>query len=401
MTDLDAAHGVLTGPGMGALLQAALAGSPDVQLPGFTWTLDAVHHRPGAECSAGFEVTYATAGGTATEYLVATTADVDTPVTLARDGVSLRLWRHPADPRLPALASVCDPTTVGGWLAGTPGAEDAVAHLEVLTYRPLRRAVVRARLGEQVAYVKAIRPDKGADLLTRHRLMDAAGLGPRVLATPLEGVVVTAAADGLPLTEALAASASDPGGLPAPEAVLALLDRLPAAVLDLPERPSWTDRVDFHGASAAAALPAEADEIAALVAEIADLAARAPVGPVVPTHGDVHEANLFVADGRPVGLIDVDNLGPGRREDDLACLVGHLAVLPALSPAHYAHLGPLVQAWAAAFEEVVDAAALRVRVAGVILSLVAGGTPEQALARLDLARAWLWRARYAAGQTSR
>lgn len=398
MTDLDAAHDVLTGPGMGALLQAALAGSPDVRLPGFTWTLDAVHHRPGAESSAGFEVTYAAAGGTATEYLVATTADVAAPVTLSSDGVSLRLWRHPADPRLPALASICDPATVGGWLAGTP---DAVAHLEVLTYRPLRRAVVRAECGGQVAFVKAIRPDKGADLLTRHRIMDAAGLGPRVLATPAEGVVVAAAAPGLPLTEALAASAADPDGLPSPADVLALLDRLPAAVLDLPERPSWTDRVDFHASSAAAALPGQADEIAALAADIADLAARAPVGPVVPTHGDVHEANLFVADGRPVALIDVDNLGPGRREDDLACLVGHLAVLPALSPAHYAHLGPLVQTWADAFEDVVDAAALRVRVAGVILSLVAGGTPEQALARLDLARAWLWRARYAAGQTSR
>lgn len=402
MTDLDAAHGVLTGAGMGDLLRASLTGTPDADLPGFTWTLDAVHHRPGAECSAGYEVTYATPAGEVSEYLVATTADVATPVTLRHDGVTLHLWRHPADPRLPALASVCDAATVGGWLAGTPGSGGSapggsLARLEVLTYRPLRRAVVRAALGEQVAYVKAIRPDKGPDLMARHRIMDAAGLGPRVLATPLAGVVVTAASAGLPLAEVLAAGVEG-AGVPGPDAVVALLDRLPAAVVELPERPSWTARADFHGASAAAVLPGEAAEIAAMVAEIEDLVARTPVGPVVPTHGDLHEANLFVAGGEPVGLIDVDSLGPGRREDDLACLVGHLAVLPDLSPGHYGHLAPVVRAWAAAFEEVGDAAAFRVRVAGVILSLVAGGTPEHALARLDLARAWLWRARHALGE---
>ena len=411
MTDLDAAHGVLTGAGMGDLLRAGLTGTPDADLPGFTWTLDAVHHRPGAECSAGYEVTYATPAGDVTEYLVATTADVATPVTLRHDGVTLHLWRHPADPRLPALASVCDAATVGGWLAGTPGSGrpafggsaqvrpapgGSFARLEVLTYRPLRRAVVRATLGEQVAYVKAIRPDKGPDLMARHRIMDAAELGPRVLAMPLAGVVVTAASAGVPLAEVLAGGVEGVG-VPRPDAVADLLDRLPATVVELPERPSWTARADFHGASAAAVLPGEAAEIAAMVAEIEDLVARTPVGPVVPTHGDLHEANLFVAGGEPVGLIDVDSLGPGRREDDLACIVGHLAVLPDLSPGHYGHLAPVVRAWAEAFEEVVDAAAFRVRVAGVILSLVAGGTPEHALARLDLARAWLWRARHALG----
>ena len=36
---------------------------------------------------------------------------------------------------------------------------------------------------------------------------------------------------------------------------------------------------------------------------------------------DLNVANLFVDGGRPAAVIDVDSLGPGRREDDLATLL--------------------------------------------------------------------------------
>lgn len=40
----------------------------------------------------------------------------------------------------------------------------------------------------------------------------------------------------------------------------------------------------------------------------------------------------------PSALIDVDTLGPGRRADDLACLLAHLLTLPTLDADGYAEV---------------------------------------------------------------
>ena len=67
-------------------------------------------------------------------------------------------------------------------------------------------------------------------------------------------------------------------------------------------------------------------------------------------------------------------------------------MLPDLSPAHYSRLPEVTYAWAAAFERHVPPVELRARVAGVVLSLVAGAPRARGLARLDVCRAWLYRA---------
>ncbi len=86
---------------------------------------------------------------------------------------------------------------------------------------------------------------------------------------------------------------------------------------------------------------------------------------------------------RVAALLDVDTLGPGHRVDDLACLVGHLAVLPALAPAVYGGVGGLVERCLAVFGTAVDPVGLRARAAGVVLSLVPGAGSR------ELAEAWL------------
>ena len=43
-----------------------------------------------------------------------------------------------------------------------------------------------------------------------------------------------------------------------------------------------------------------------------------------PTHGDFHEGQLFVSKGLITGMLDIDTMGPGRRADDLACMIAHL-----------------------------------------------------------------------------
>lgn len=422
---------LLTGPESAAMLQAALTGEPDGTVPGFGSRVDQVHDRPGAEVSATYQVSYLQGGRTVTDHLVATTAEVRTAATVERDGLTVRVWRHPADPRLPGLAGACTPEVLAGWLPGAPSDTGATADdvpertgptaaipagtgadvadpgttpdaadpgtgpdvTDLLVYRPLRRAVLRTRRGGLTYFTKVVRPRHGDLLRQRHTLL--AGLGPDVVAAPAPGVLVTAHAPGTSLAVALSAwQLGESTVAPDPAAALDLLDRLPPAAVDLPARPSWTDRVDFHTATAAATLPRHAEEIRQLGAQIEQLATAYPVGPVVPTHGDFHEGNIFCQDGRPTRMIDIDTVGPGRREDDLACLTAHLAVLPDLSPGHYPRGAEVADRYARTFEETtpMHPGAFRIRVAGVLLSLVAGSPPATALTRLDLARAWAWRA---------
>ena len=424
---------LMTGPRAAEFLQAALTGRPGEQVPGFRCTADRVHDRVGAETSVTYQVSYTTPGGPVSDFLVATTAEVDSAASVEIDTLRIRVWRHPDDPRLPGLAGASTPEVLRSWLptraASAPqgstgrkpttrieesgadveaGADEAAGAMspgvegpgvpepgrditDLLVYRPLRRAVLRTRSGSDTYFIKVVRPKNGELLRRRHELLT--GLGPDVVATPEPGVLITAHAPGSSLAVALSAwQLGETDRRPDPREAVALLDRLPAEVVSLPARPSWTDRVDFYREMAAVRLPQHAPEIRAMGAEIAALAKRFPVGPVVPTHGDFHDGNVFCEEGRPTRMIDVDTVGPGRREDDLACMIAHLAVLPNLSPVHYPRGAEITDSWTAAFEQVVDPGALRTRVAGVLLSLVSVPDTSMALTRLDLVRSWLWRA---------
>lgn len=380
---------LMTGPQSAALLQSALTGEPGGTVPGFRCVVDRVHDRVGAETSVTYHVSYGEGSSLVMDYLVATTADVEGAATVEVEGLTVRVWRHPGDPRLAGLEGACTPAVLAEWL---PEPQTGADSTELLVYRPLRRAVLRTRRGTGTWFTKVVRPERGKILERKHRML--AGLGPDVAAAPAPGVLITGHVPGVSLAVALSAwQLGESEVEPDPADALALLDRLPAEVVDLPARASWTDRVDFHAGTAAATLPEHAAEIRALGARIAELAGTFPVGPLVPTHGDFHEGNIFCEGGRPTRMIDIDTVGPGRREDDLACMVAHLAVLSALSPGHYPRGAVVADRWARAFEETVEhPGAFRIRVAGVLLSLVAGTDPQIALPRLDLARAWTLRA---------
>ena len=382
---------LLTSPEAAGLLELALTGDPDASVPGFATRLDELHYRPGSEVSAVYTVSYEPApGDVRVEYLVATTAEVEGAVATLRHGeTAIRVWRHPADPRLPGLEPSCDPETVLGWLtaAGVPVPE--ALHVELLGYRPLRRAVLRATADGADYYLKVLRPGYDDRLAERQGLLAAVDATVPVLSRPAPGVLLSPAAAGHSLAQALLDGA---GAVPTAADVLALLDRLPDGVADLKLRPSWSARLDFHAATARQHAPGESarvDELARSIQGILDLGRH---GPPVPTHGDCYEANIFV-DGDALRFIDVDSAGPGLREDDLACLLAHLAVLPTLAPGAYPRVPAIVEEWQGAFEETVDPADLRARTAAVLLSLVSGATPDQALVRLDLAERYAAAAR--------
>jgi hypothetical protein len=308
-------------------------------------------------------------------------------------GVHLVAWRHPHDPWLPGLPWASSPGAVGREVFGSA----VPAELTEVSYRPTRRAVVRAAHGSQVRYLKVLRRDRAAALHARHRMLLGAGLPvPAPCGDPVRDVVVLRQLTGTPL----AVSVRDDGAAALrPEHVLALLDALPAAALDLPARASWTDRVLDYGHAAAVALPEERARIGRIAAAVDEARRDTDAGPTVPVHGDLYEANLLVGPdacgefGPVTGLLDVDTVGPGHRVDDLACLVAHLAVLPTVHD-RYGHAPAAAERMLAGFDEVVDPAALRVRCAGVALSLVvgarrSGGPPDRARRRLEIAERFM------------
>jgi Ser/Thr protein kinase RdoA (MazF antagonist) len=91
-----------------------------------------------------------------------------------------------------------------------------------------------------------------------------------------------------------------------------------------------------------------------------------------PTHGDFHEGQLLVAGGAISGVLDIDTVGPGRRVDDLACLLGHLSSIQRMNADQAARVSRLVGGWLPVFDRRVDPAELRLRAAAVIISLATG-----------------------------
>ncbi|ROS31821.1 phosphotransferase [Cellulomonas sp. PhB150] len=360
-----AALAALTGPTGEQLLDLALG---TAGLRRVAARVHEVQHRPGDGVTVGFVVDVeAPDGQRAQEYLhLSSTRGRDIPpdaprvVTLESPDGRVVAWRHPHDPALPALGTACD---LGALAAVLPG-DGPVTALELVGYRPLRRAVLRVECGGAVHWVKVLRPGGrgGADDV-RHRHALLADLPvPAVTAATDDGLVVLAPADGVPLLEAIVAD--DARGLEL-DALSDLLDRVPAAAAALPARTAWSDRAARYAEAVAVdpALAARAHALADLVAQDVDL------GPVVATHGDFHEGQLMVRSGATgwvvAGLLDVDTVGPGHRVDDLACLLAHALALGEAGR-------PVADRWWRQAVALVDERALRVRTAGVLLSLAAG-----------------------------
>lgn len=367
--DLDIA--LLESAGMATVLQLALETS-GVQLT--DWKLLSIHHRPNAGITGVFETSYVDGQGrTGTGHISATTASVPettTPVVrLAGSGddvPALTLWQHPHDPLLPGLAWACNSEAVAAELFQRPAAD---VQLATVSYRPLRRAVITASCGEEEVFLKVVRAGHAGPMYRRHRMLAEAGIPvPEPYGPPVHDVVALRKVTGTPLANELmanGAAALDPAAL------IQTLRRLPAEAMTLSQRPAWATKACDYAQAAAAALPAERDRIMGAAAQIIGLLPDTEPGPVVASHGDFYEANLLVDGGEITGLLDVDAVGPGLLVDDLACFIGHLAVLPAVD-ARYVHVPAAMTRFLAAFDAEVDPAGLRIRAAGVALSLVAG-----------------------------
>lgn len=338
------------------------------------WKLLSIHHRPNAGITGIYEVCYVDGSGkTGGGHLCATTASVPettTPVVRLRgDGPgipALTLWQHPHDPLLPGLGWACDSASVAADLFGRPTAE---VQLRTISYRPLRRAVISAVCGGEEVFLKVVRAGHAGPMHQRHQMLAKAGIPvPQPYGPPAHDVVVLNRLPGTPLANELMANGAE--NLE-PRALIEMLRRLPDEAMTLPARGAWATKACEYAQAAAAALPGERDRIMHVAAQIVGLLPDTDPGPVVPSHGDFYEANLLVDDGQITGLLDVDAVGPGLLVDDLACFIGHLAVLPAVD-ARYVHIPTALTRFLGVFDTEVDPAGLRIRAAGVALSLIAG-----------------------------
>lgn len=378
-------------------LRLALAGIGDLA----AWSLHTINHRPGAGVSAGYSVEIATATGRRDEYVVASTAKVNEVrlretggVTLTAGERRLHVWLHPNDPELPALPLGCDPAAMADFI-GEP------CELELVGYRPTRRAVVRVlRPGKPIIYAKVVRPDVGAELISRLEMLEGAQVpSPKLLGTDSRGLVVTSSLPGTPMGRLLA-TRPIADSLRLLSALDATLDSLPQEVRVLRRRPAWLDRCEHYADAASVVLPDEEQRIRQVAGDIRRLEQLADFGPVVATHGDFYEANILVnPDTLEVsGVLDVDNVGAGYRVNDWGCMLGHLSILPGVSDTKYGHTTSMLDEWAPIVDTLVDPVALCASSAGTVLSLVAGARKSrkkdwrnEAQFRLRIAEDWIRR----------
>jgi hypothetical protein len=390
--------GLLTGPDAGDILRVVVgeAGGEVV-----SWRARQVDHQPGRGSTAAYRVRVRWPDGRVTEEHLAAHTGTPPPGTVAvGDGADrVAVWRFPRDPYLPGLPTAFDPGAVAGLLRSF-GLADGPVRLLLRAYRPRRRAVVEAVGAHGRLFLKVVRPRRVEALHRSHRLVTAAGVpSPRSLGYTPDGLLVLHALPGVTMREAVLRGDDE---LPSGAALVSLLDRLPAELAEGPRRRSWLARAAHYAAVVRGTLPAEGQRADQLAVEIA---AGGVTGPAVPVHGDFYENQVRVVGGRITGLLDLDTAGPGDRPDDLACLLGHLAVLAQIRPGDADAVNRLGSRYLAAFARNGDPVDLRYRVAAVVLSLATGpyrvqesGWQVTTTRRLDLVERWVDSARTAAGR---
>ena len=378
LADLDGSV-LLASAEVATLLEAAVAHGGGVLV---SWRLDHIDAQPGHATTATYAALVDWPFGRRDELLGAsaragdrTRAD-ERAVIFADGNREVAVWLYPNDPDLPGLPRTASTPAVADLLNEYRVLPYAVRadqiDLQIIGYRPRRRAVLKVVVhgpqGRVVLYVKVLRESVFAATLRRHELLLGAGVpAPQIAAATPDFLLVLWELPGRPL-----ATAMFDGVIPArAEDLVMLLDAMPGEIAALPRRIPWVDAVDQYAAMVAAAFPPVADRLGALTAAIHSGLLPAPRG-TEPVHGDFHEGQLLVSAGAVTGVLDVDTAGPGRRVDDLACLVAHLSTVQRMNTKQAARVQRLVRTWMPVFDARVDPVELRLRAAGVVISLATG-----------------------------
>lgn len=263
-----------------------------------------------------------------------------------------QIYVFPYDPALRGLPDA----------AWAPAVRDAMNRLgngtiavttQPLRYRPRRRAVFRY-LAAQRGGEPRLRPFFGKVLRgSRARAsLGVAATAPRSLRTPgrtrfrrphirlalpvgeiVRGALLFPPLLGRSLRELLIAG----GTLPAPERVAKVMDDLARLGRDLAPAQAIERWRPSEGAEETARLlrilvPGLDAELRAVVDAVRQGEANDPIPPRL-VHGDLYEDQVFVAEHFSLGLLDLDDLGPGDPALDAANFCAHLVALALSAPA--------------------------------------------------------------------
>lgn len=426
----------MAGPGAPALVHAACATSapaPLLSREGYqyrladlavaSWSVGATHARPGAGVSITYRVRLVRDHDTVIVQAVASTerlprgsatalrldpAVIDTNFQ-GLPPIPVYVWIFPADPLLPQLSWAYSTEAVGHYLGlGSPT-------LTPVVYRPTRRAMIRVKEGNTIhAWVKVLPADKASEL---QRILAILAGSHFPIAPPVPitspGLVIQRHGRGRPLSNVISKEPHHAARMFGQ--ITQILDALPPSVLSLPRQRSWTDRRAHYARSLVSTLP-DLQPATVRLLRIIDTYLDDSAS-LVPTHGDLFEANLLTDARNITTVLDLDSIGPGKRADDYACLLAHVSVLPFLSPKRwitaqttepwrhrlnqflpgrrcpsYPESETVLEAWRIQAEREVNPADLYARTAAVTLSLAASASLMwgEAEMRARFARAIWW-----------
>jgi Phosphotransferase enzyme family len=329
-------------------------------------------------------------------------------------GTAAGIWRFPADPHLPGLESAADPDFVARLLRDELGFPRGKVSLQLRAYRPGLRAVIQATLASpglvfrpatgrmqsathhRVVYLKVLRPGEAAEVAAKHEAFADLLPAPHCLHRDDErAIVVLEAMAGHSLWASLA---QDPPKPPAPLSLLEPLDRLAEVGTEGPLVGNVYDAVRSHVHLLHALAPEESERIERIGAQL-----QPPEqGELITVHGDFYDSQVLVDDGRVVGLLDLDDVGPGERVDDLATMAGRVWTIAQTQPdpARREQITEYALTMLEDFSTVVDPDELDRRVGGILLGRATGpfraqqdDWPEECVRRIRAAEAWLERPR--------
>lgn len=388
------------------------------------YSADKPYVRPGAGVSVGYFVSARATDRDFTTYLTASTEKIDNSEAVLTfedpEGIITKpiyVWQFPNDPALPSLAQATNVESMREVWPDREGLEAAI-----VVYRPTRRAVIEYKEnGESFGFGKVLHPETAAELVRRTNAISQGDAPvPGIIYATDTGLVVSETVKGQPLSNLIAFEPEQAIGKIAE--LEACLDAIPDAVLGLDKHASWTDRVDSYANSTKELMPAYADDVDRVrnwIASVVDNDKQ----PTVATHGDFFEANILVDDDGKLTLIDLDHVGPGKRNDDWACMLAHVSVLPFLTEDHWVEaeadepyrerlelLNPggmrcpyyprseeVLERWCEYLETRTDAHDLYARAAAVCLSMASNadvnGSPREAEARMRRVMWWMDRGR--------
>ena len=234
------------------------------------------------------------------------------------------VWLYPKDPALPALPTVVYPQAAAVILRKM-GIEPSGLALELVAYRPGRRAVVRMATQRGNVFMKVMRPRQITELHERYQTWEQAGVPvPPTLGWTDDGLLGFAALPGVPSHTVI--EKLDDAFL---DAVEALTEHYAQVASETAARTSLAERRAWYVRRIARMHPDLTARVDALDERIGHRLRRSTAGPPVTVHSDLHLGQIFVDPENPetvTGILDIDTAGLGDPADDAGAMYAHMLV---------------------------------------------------------------------------